>query len=158
MDISKDMFRRVLGNFATGVTVVTGIMPEKRPVGVTASAFTSISVEPPLVSVCFDKSTQSLDAFVKGTHFTVNVLSNMQTEQSRHFARRADDKFDGMDHQIGENGCPVLPESLAVVQCAREAIYDVGDHMLVIGRVERLESAQSGEPLIHFRGEYRQLD
>lgn len=157
MNLCKDTFRRVLGNFATGVTVVTGIMPDGRAAGVTASAFTSVSIDPPLVSVCFDKSTQSLDAFVKGTHFTVNILSNSQKEQSQHFARRAENKFDGVDYQIGENGCPVLPGSLAVVQCAREAMHDTGDHWLIIGRVEHLDSAQSDDPLIHFRGEYRFL-
>ncbi|MBT3361083.1 MAG: flavin reductase family protein [Rhodospirillales bacterium] len=157
MDFCNDTFRRVLGNFATGVTVVTGIMPDGRAVGMTVSAFTSVSMDPPLVSVCFAKSGQSLDAFVKGTHFTVNVLSDRQKEQSQHFARRAEDKFDGIDYRIGENGCPILPGSLAAVQCAREGVHDTGDHWLIIGRVEALDAAQSGEPLIHFRGDYRHL-
>lgn len=157
MELSKNTFRRVLGNFATGVTVVTGILPDGRAAGMTASAFTSVSMDPPLVSVCFAKSTQCLDAFVKGTHFTVNILSDSQKESSQHFAHSADDKFAGINHRIGENGCPVLPGCLATVQCARQAIYDTGDHLLIIGRVETVDAAKSGDPLIHFRGDYHRL-
>ncbi|MBL6946164.1 MAG: flavin reductase family protein [Rhodospirillales bacterium] len=139
------------------MTVVTGILPSGEPAGMTASAFTSVSVDPPLISVCFAKSTQCLDAFIKGTHFTVNVLSDSQKEHSQNFACRADDKFSGFEYKLGKNGCPVFPGNIATVQCALEAIHDAGDHYLVLGRVENIDSADSGDPLIHFRGAYRRI-
>ena len=93
----------------------------------------------------------------KGTISPVNVLAQEQKDLSEIFARRTGDKFDGVDFRIGENGCPILPDSLTVLQCSRHAVYDGGDHVILVGRVEAIETAPPGDPLLHFKGGYHRL-
>lgn len=145
-----------MGRFATGVTVVTAIRRDGGLAGVTASAFTSLSLIPPLVSVCLSKDTMCLAAFADGDHFAVNILAEEQKTLSENFARRTDDKFKGVNYRTGANGCPLLPDCLAAIECRREAVHDAGDHVLIVGRVERMECS-GNEPLIYFRGTYRAL-
>lgn len=147
-------FRETMGRFASGVTVVTGVLPDGRPAGVTASAFISVSLDPPLVAICLDKSTLCLDAFTAGLHFAIHILKADQMGLSAHFARRSLDKFTTIEYRTNADGCPILPDCLAVIECRREAIHEAGDHILLIGRVGRLEVADDGMPLLHFRGAY----
>jgi flavin reductase (DIM6/NTAB) family NADH-FMN oxidoreductase RutF len=146
-----------MSRFASGVTVVTGILPDGRPAGVTASAFISVSLEPPLISICLDKATVCLEAFTLGSHFAIHILNEDQKDLSDQFARRSHDKFATVDYRIGERGVPILAGCLAVVECRREALHDAGDHFLIVGRVERLSTTDEGAPLLHFRGAYHRL-
>ena len=159
MNVTEKGFRDALGRFASGVTVVTGILPDGRPAGVTASAFISVSLSPPLVSVCLDKMTVCLDAFTSGTHFAIHILNEDQKDLSVHFAQRSLKKFVAIDYRIGTWGCPILEGCLAVIECARTAVHDTGDHFLIIGRVENLDVAAvaTAAPLLHFRGAYHRL-
>ena len=157
LPIEARNFCDALGRFASGVTVITGIDATGNPAGVTISAFSSLSLDPPLVQVSLGRNTACIAAFVEGDHFTVNVLTRDQKTLSELFARRTDDKFDGVDFRIGENGCPILPDSLTVLQCSRHAVYDGGDHVILVGRVETIETALSGVPLLHYRGAYHRL-
>lgn len=157
MAVSEAAFRNALAHFASGVTVVTGVGPNGSLAGVTASAFTSVSLDPPLVSVCLGKETACLDTFAAGSHFNVNILAADQQCLSENFARRAKNKFAGINHRIGQNGCPQLPGCLAIVQCIREAVFEGGDHLVILGRVEKVDDLQPGEPLIHFCGTYHRL-
>jgi len=129
-------FRRSLGMFATGVTVVTARAGDLL-VGVTANSFTSVSLDPPLVLWSIDKASTSLPVFMTATHFAVNVLSDDQMALSNHFAKTAPDKFNGIDWTEGSGGAPLLPGVAAVFSCRREVEHDAGDHILMIGRVER---------------------
>lgn len=155
--VSSKSFCDALGRFASGITVVTGLQPDGCAAGVTVSAFSSVSLDPPLILVCLGKSTTCIQAFLEGAHFTVNILSHEQMALSENFARRSKDKFEGVDYQIGENGCPILPGCQAVIECRHQAVYDAGDHVILIGEVERIETSPSDEPLLHFRGAYHRL-
>lgn len=154
MTVTEKDFRDALGRFASGVTVITGVLPGGGLAGVTASAFTSVSLRPPLVAVCLDKATACLEAFTRGSHFAIHILREGQKALSEHFARRSCDKFRGVEYRVGATGCPLLPGTLGIIECARAAVHDAGDHLLIVGRVENLDTATAGVPLLHFRGDY----
>jgi flavin reductase (DIM6/NTAB) family NADH-FMN oxidoreductase RutF len=147
-------FRRALAQFATGVTVVTTRAEDGRRVGVTANSFTSLSLEPPLVLWCLDKVAASLPAFSACTYFAVNVLASDQYHVSRQFATPADDKFAGVDVVEGPGGVPLIPGALAHFVCRNVRHLDGGDHVIMIGEVERYETF-GGEPLVFHSGFYR---
>ncbi len=150
-------FRGALGRFATGVTVVTGLMPDGTPAGVTVSAFTSVSLRPPLVLISLADTTACLDAFVNGDRFAVNVLGEDQHTLSLTFASRRKDKFKGVDYGTWDSGCPILPGCLANLECTRMAVHQGGDHVVVIGEVDRMEHSEDGNPLLYYRGSYARL-
>ncbi len=146
--------RRALGQFATGVTVVTTRDEDGRRVGVTANTFTSLSLDPPLVLWCLDRGAPSLPAFRAASHFAVNVLSTGQHYLSRQFATPADDKFAGVACESGPGDVPLLTGALARFVCRNTRHVEAGDHVIVIGEVERFESFP-GEPLVFHSGAYR---
>jgi flavin reductase (DIM6/NTAB) family NADH-FMN oxidoreductase RutF len=154
--IPADQFREVLGHFATGVTIVTTTNGDGRPTGLTASAFTSVSLEPPLVLVCVDHKAQSYPALIERGRFAVNILTTRDEDVSRRFATSRLDKFDGVPHRLGELGLPLLEGALAQLECVTVARHVEGDHTILVGRVERARSAP-GEPLLYYRGRYGRL-
>jgi flavin reductase (DIM6/NTAB) family NADH-FMN oxidoreductase RutF len=154
--IGPDDFRRVLGHFATGVTILTTADPDGRPTGLTASAFCSVSLDPPLVLVCVDHKSQSFPALSESRGFAVNVLSAAQEDLSRRFASTRLDKFDGVAYTPGLHGAPVLDDALAQIECETVSKHVQGDHTIFVGRVERTRVG-SGEPLVYFRGRYERL-
>lgn len=157
MSIDERSFRKALGCFPSGVAVVTTTDAAGRPVGVTVSSFTSLSLNPPLVLFCLDRRTSGLDAFREGG-FSVNVLRETQREVSIRFASRRDDKFAGLECRTGTTGAPLLPNCLAVLECSTERVIDGGDHDIFIGRVEHMEHQTGGQPLLYFRGAYARVD
>ncbi len=150
-------FRSALGRFATGVTVVTGVMPDGTPAGVTVNAFTSVSLRPPLVLISLADSTTCLDAFIKGDRFVINVLGDDQHKLSLAFATLRKNKFKGVDYGTWDSGCPILPGCLANLECTRVAVHQGGDHVVVIGEVDRMEHSKDGNPLLYYRGSYARL-
>lgn len=158
MAVDGSTFRKALGAFASGVTVVTGRAADGEPVGLTVSAFSSLSLDPPLILVCLDKATRSAEALTGGP-FAVNILAEDQQAVSNHFASRKDKRFDGVEWQAGEvHGSPLLSGSLAHLQCAPHEVLEGGDHLIVVGRVEAVDVSEEGKPLTYFRGGYRILD
>ncbi|EKV31612.1 Flavin reductase-like protein [Caenispirillum salinarum AK4] len=157
MSIDERSFRKALGCFPSGVAVVTTTDAAGRPVGVTVSSFTSLSLHPPLVLFCLDRNTRNIDAFRDGG-FSVNVLREDQREVSIRFASRRDDKFEGLAVTPGTTGAPVLPDSLAVLDCVVESVAEGGDHLIFIGKVERVDYQAGGQPLVYFRGAYATVD
>lgn len=154
--IPADEFRRVLGHFATGVTVISTTGEDGRPTGLTASAFTSVSLDPPLVLVCVDHESQSYPALLERGRFAVSVLTTAQEDLSRRFATTRLDKFDGVPHRSGTLGLPILDGALAHLECVTVATHVEGDHTILVGRVEHARS-DSGEPLLYYRGRYGRL-
>ena len=150
-------FRSALGHFATGVTVVTARDGQERPRAITVSSFASVSLAPPLVLYCLGKSAFHFDAFAAAEAFAVNLLGAEAQGLSDRFAREAEDDFQGVEVSASATGCPVLPGCLAVLDCAREAMHDAGDHLIVVGRVTALAVPGGEEPLIYYRGRYRRL-
>jgi flavin reductase (DIM6/NTAB) family NADH-FMN oxidoreductase RutF len=147
-------FRSVMGNFATGVTVVTAAGPAG-PVGMTANAVASLSLDPLLLLVAFDNSARTLAVVRERRRFGVNVLAAGQQELARLFASKAPEaaKFAGVPHSV-HDGIPVIDGSLAWVGCRLERLVDGGDHTIGIGAVESAEAGE-GRPLLWFRGVYR---
>jgi flavin reductase (DIM6/NTAB) family NADH-FMN oxidoreductase RutF len=149
--------RDALGSFATGVTVVTCVDGEDRPLGLTANSFTSVSLDPPLLLVCVHKKARCAAAFVAAGHFAVNVLQTGQQPASIRFSTRAEDRFGANDWTRGEFGAPVLSGSLGVFECERHAVHDGGDHHILIGHVVKASFDPALDPLLFFRGRYRRL-
>ncbi len=150
---AKD-FRRALSQFATGVTVITTRDESGQAVGVTASSFNSVSIDPPLILWSIDKKANSLQAFKQADHFSVNVLSNNQAAISNNFASRGIDKFNNAQHYDGIEGCPLLEGCIAQFECERWAIYEGGDHLILIGQVIDYRYNDHHEPLIFAQGGY----
>ena len=159
-DISSDDFRHAVSHFATGVTVVTSIGPDGDPVGTPANAVSSLSLDPPLILVCFDRSSLTLDAIRSHGAFVVNVLSAPQQELSSNFARRGlSAVWDGVQHRPGPTGSPRLEGTLAALECTVEHSLPGGDHEIIVGRVRFAEtSGDGGAPLLFWRGSYLSLD
>jgi 3-hydroxy-9,10-secoandrosta-1,3,5(10)-triene-9,17-dione monooxygenase reductase component len=154
--IDPDEFRRVLGHFATGVTIVTTCDGDAAPAGLTVSAFASLSLDPPLVLVCVDHKAQSYTALRESGRFAVNVLAVGQEAASRRFASTRLDKFDGLPYHVSDFGVPLLDEALAHIECVKVSTHVEGDHTIFVGRVERAK-ASPGEPLLYYRGRYDRL-
>ncbi|WP_346097100.1 styrene monooxygenase/indole monooxygenase family protein [Streptomyces olivaceiscleroticus] len=145
--------RRALGQYATGVTVVTARAPDGRNVGMTANSFTSVSLDPPLVLWCPGKNAPSLPDFTDASHFAVHVLAADQHHLSRRFATPADDKFHSLPITPGIAGTPLLAGTVARFQCRTVQRLDAGDHVIFLGEVEQYE-ADGGAPLVFHSGYY----
>lgn len=150
-------FRDALGCFATGVTVVTAICPDGMPIGLTANSFTSVSLDPPLLLVCIANNAGSAEALRAAERFAVNVLQIGQQPTSNRFAGKGEDRFAATPWETGEFGTPVLTGSLSSFECAADAVYDGGDHFILVGRVLKAIFEPRRDPLLYFRGKYRKL-
>ncbi|HET9822672.1 MAG TPA: flavin reductase family protein [Burkholderiaceae bacterium] len=148
--------RQALGQFATGVTIVSCVDRSGRPVGLTVNSFNSLSLEPPLILWSLRRESPSLGAFEGAMHFAVNVLGEAQVELSRRFASPRDDKFEDVAWHAGVGGAPVLAGCAAALQCEVAARQDAGDHRLYIGRVLAL-SCEPVPPLVFHAGRYHLL-
>lgn len=145
--------RRSLGQFATGVTVVTCCASDGSPRGITANSFSSVSLAPPLVLWNIAKVSNSLNAYLDAERFAIHVLKADQQSFAEHFARTDHTIYSGIDYEISADNVPVLPNVLARFDCATEVTHDAGDHHIIIGRVLAHISG-SGSPLLFHGGEY----
>lgn len=158
MTLDPDSFRSVLGRFASGITIVTTVDHDRRDAGMTVSAFSSVSLHPPLIQVCIDHQASVYDAIVNAKFFCVNVLAAEQEALSRRFASvDSTYRFDGLGYSRGETGVVLLDDALAHIECTLVARHEAGDHTLCIGEVERA-SAKDARPLLYYRGGYAQLE
>lgn len=147
-------YRKALGQFATGVTVVTARGIGGRKVGVTVNSFSSVSLDPPLILWSLSRQTPSYADFSTATHFCVNVLEAKQHHLSRQFSTPVPDKFAGVEFTEGRGGAPALHGVIAQFQCRKVRQYDGGDHVILLGEVEEYKYAD-GEPLVFHSGRYR---
>ncbi len=157
MSVDPDTFRSVLGRFASGVTVVTALETGGRDVGLTVSAFASLSLEPPLVAVCIDHTASLHPVLLGARYFAVNILAADQEPLARRFSTLDGDRFDGVGYVRGQTGVAVIDDVLAVVECRKIHAVEGGDHTIFIGEVEAAH-AFSGSPLLYYRGGYAQLE
>ncbi len=156
MPINPDEFRSALSRFAAGVTVVTTRDGDGRPCGLTASAFTSVSLEPPLVLVCVDRAATAHPAFEQHGWFAINVLAKSQESLSRQFAASGGDKFAGVAFREGCSSLPLIEGALVALECRLVSRHPAGDHTIFVGQVEGVSIA-SGHPLVYFQGRYHHL-
>ena len=157
MTVDPKEFRSALGNFPTGITVVTAITEDNELLGTTVNSFSSVSLDPPLVLFSLDRSAHSLDAYRKVGIFAVNVLSSDQRDLSTKFAETFGEKWNGVKYDTWETGSPILPGSLASFDCRLWATYDGGDHIIFVGEVLCMSCKALADPLIFFRGKYSSL-
>jgi 3-hydroxy-9,10-secoandrosta-1,3,5(10)-triene-9,17-dione monooxygenase reductase component len=148
-------FRNTLGHFATGVTVITAKYGEEL-IGLTANAFSSLSLEPPLILVCIDKRSSSLRAFKKGQPFVVNILEQNQEEECWGFAKKSD-KFAEAGFSLSADGVPILNGNLATIECEVHEMLEGGDHFIITGLVNNAAYDEKKAPLLFFRGEIAQI-
>ncbi|MBK7975878.1 MAG: flavin reductase family protein [Deltaproteobacteria bacterium] len=155
--IAADQFKALMGSFAAGVTVVTTRDLHGNPWGLTATAFSSLSLDPPLCLVCIDRRTASHRPLVDSGRFAVSMLTDQQQDLSNHFASKLSDKFAGVPWIPGTvTAIPVLSEALAWMECSVAAIHDGGDHDIFVGRILSAH-LRDGKPLIYWRGAYADL-
>lgn len=154
--VTADIFRQVMGHWATGVTIVSTPGRDGKPYGLTVSSFTSVSLNPPLILVCLDNRISGLQAFKDSRKFGVSVLAEEQADLSTLFARKDTVRPEEL-YFVGSLGVPLIRGSLATVECATYAMYDAGDHQILVGEVKdaALGTANEGKgPLLYFHGKY----
>ena len=151
--IGKERFREVMSHFASGVTVVTTRDREERPVGLTVSAFTSVSLEPTLLLICVHAGADSHDAIIQRGTFAVNILSAHQGPLATRFAEGTpQERFQGLEVTDGPLGNPLIPDALAWLECRLREVWPGGDHSVILGEVHACEG-RPGAPLLFFRGD-----
>ena len=152
--MDSESFRQALGRFASGVTIVTTVSATGEPVGFTATAFSSLSLDPPLVLFCLGHDSSSLEVFREAAGFSINLLATGQQALSQAFAQIGGEKFTGVASRTGRRGIPLLEGCLAVLECRTQEQLPGGDHTIFIGEVEAVHLGE-GEPLVYYRGGYR---
>jgi flavin reductase (DIM6/NTAB) family NADH-FMN oxidoreductase RutF len=157
LSVNPDEFRSVLGRFPSGVTVVTTKARDGADHGMTVSAFASVSLDPPLVLICIEKNASAYAALTEARGFVVNILSANQEQLARRFAIVDIDRFEGIGYTRSQNGFAILDDVLGVIECNVSAKHDAGDHTIIVGEVEATR-AESGSPLLYYRGGYAQLE
>jgi 3-hydroxy-9,10-secoandrosta-1,3,5(10)-triene-9,17-dione monooxygenase reductase component len=152
MRIEPAAFRRVLGHLPTGVTVITADHSDG-PVGMACNSVTSVSLQPPLISFCPARTSETWPALRAAGRFCVNVMADHHEQATRAFARKDVDRFAGVSHHSRIGG-PALDDAVAWLDCEIHAEHDAGDHMIVVARVVAMEARNGAEPLMFFRGTY----
>ena len=156
MPVDSSSFRKALAQFASGVTVVTTRDAAGEPMGLTVSAFCSVSLSPPLVLVSVDVGSEAHAGFRDSGVFAVSILAEGQEDVSRLFARPGPAKFRDLPMSPGQGGLPVVPGALAHIECEVRAAHPAGDHVLYVGEIVAL-AVRPGRPLLYNRGGYRRL-
>ncbi len=151
MDITD--YRRALGSFPTGVTIVTAFDREGQPWGLTANSFTSVSLEPPVISVCIAKAGRVFPTLKASSRFAVNILSADQQGLAEHFASEVENRFTGIDWQAKPAGAPLLPGASAQLDCTVHSRVDASDHEILLGLVETYDHTEF-PPLVYCRGRF----
>ncbi|MFX3635685.1 MAG: flavin reductase family protein [Candidatus Pristimantibacillus sp.] len=158
--MDSTVWRSTMGKFATGVTIITTIDTEGNPMGMTANAFTSLSLDPPLVLICIDNKSGTLTQLLASKKYCVNLLASSQENLSRIFARRGGaEKFENVPYSAGVTGVPVLDGCLASVECMVTNVVEGGDHLILVGEgIQIHEVGDATEPLIFYKGKYEKLN
>ncbi len=157
MTIDPREFRDSMGSFVTGVTVITTRDHRGQLVGNTVNSFNSVSLDPPLILWSLGRLAYSMRAYLSSEYFAVNVLREGQEALSVTFAKPSSTKWEGVEHRIGETGCPILPGVLAVFECKIAHTYMGGDHVIFVGEVVNATSDPDGRPLAFFRAAYAKM-
>lgn len=156
MPVPPAEFRRALGQFASGVTVVTTRTAAGQPQGLTVSSFCSVSLDPPLVLVCIDKRSEATQGLSESRVFAVSVLAEDQQAVSHQFAYGGAERFNGYTPSTSD-GLVLIPGAAAHIECRLHAAHDAGDHFIYVGEVHKL-AVQPARPLLYHAGSYRRLD
>ncbi|MDT7891176.1 MAG: flavin reductase family protein [Thermoproteota archaeon] len=153
--IDRSQFREIMSYFATGVTIVA-VNINSKPYGLTVNSFTSVSLEPPLILICIQKGKKAHDMISRAKFFSINILTSEQEHLSVRFAdpKIEDIRFEGVDYEIDEYGCPLIKNCLAYIICRKYKEYDGGDHTIFLGEIVEMIKGQEKLPLIFFKRNY----
>jgi flavin reductase (DIM6/NTAB) family NADH-FMN oxidoreductase RutF len=152
--ISEALFKKVMSKFTTGIAIVTTLDANQQPFGLTINAFSSLSLDPPMVLFCLAKKTRFYSYLNNQSCFTINILADNQKDLSIHFAKPFfGDQWDEIDFEFGKNNCPQLKNTLGIIECEKGAIYNGGDHDIILGKVLDLKLTDA-QPLLYFSGRY----
>jgi 4-nitrophenol 2-monooxygenase / 4-nitrocatechol 4-monooxygenase, reductase component len=154
--VDQDQFKQVIGHFASGVSIIT-VRKNGIDFGITASAVCSVSVDPPMLLVCVNKTTGTCNAISAAESFTVNIVNESQKDLALRFARANTDKFAGVDFSYGELGNPVLGQTLATLECRVVEEVTGGTHSVFLGEVQKANAA-AGDPLVYYRGKFGKFE
>jgi len=155
--VLNDDFKAAVGKFPTGVTIISTSHNDKLW-GFTANSFTSVSLEPRLISFCLNKSAGSFEVFTQTSHFAISILSNHQSELSTHFASKQTDKFASVYYTIGEfSKAPLLNGAVAFIECKKYAQFECGDHDIFVGEVKKVSIDEAKSPLLYFAKSYTEV-
>ena len=158
--ITPDSFRKASGRWATGVSIVTAIDTDGEPFGLTMNSVTSLSLDPPLYIVNVDNGSDTLAPMLNSGTFCINVLAEGQQELSNRFAKKGDNKFDGVPYNAGATDAPQLSGALMSIDCRVNAVHDGGDHKIVVGEVVQIvtfDGDPEAKPLLFYGGGYASL-
>lgn len=155
--MDSNLFRRACAQFATGIAIASTLDPQGLPHGMTVNSFTSVSMEPPLVLICVDRTCNLLPIFEEFGHYGLSFLGHEQQGLSSRFAQRGQDRFDGMHWVAGSLGIPLIPDALAHLQCRIINTVAAGDHVVLIAEVVSAD-IHSGRPLLFYESGYRKLE
>lgn len=155
-DIDAREFRNALGDFATGVAIITALNGVGKPIGLTANSFASVSLDPPLVLWSVDRTSPLFDGFVRATHYAVHVLREDEQELARQFSDDEIDKFANVSCDSGVAGLPLLEHYSALFQCEVRSRHEEGDHVILVGRVISVLK-QAARPLVFHAGTYKRV-
>jgi flavin reductase (DIM6/NTAB) family NADH-FMN oxidoreductase RutF len=161
--LTPELFRRACGQFATGIAILTTVDANGQPHGMTINSFTSLSLDPPLVMAAIARTSNLLAIFEATGYYAINILAANQKELSDRFARRIDNRFEGLEWQPGQSGVPLFSGALATFECRTVQVVSAGDHRVFIGEVESVmiqyrEAEGSSKPLLFFRGRYAEIE
>lgn len=151
--IDSRHFRNALSQFATGVAIITACLDNGEFVGLTATSFNSVSLDPPLVLWSLAGSARSLPVFMEASHYVVNILGASQAALADRFSRRIPNRFAGVDHTLSAAGCPILTGAAAWFECSNRSRYPEGDHVIFVGQVEHCDVTPQ-EALVFHGGHY----
>jgi len=154
-DLDARTLRNGFGEFMTGVTIITTKDAEGIPRGLTANSFSSLSLDPPLLMFALGRDSTTFDAFDAGNGFVVHMLADEQRDLAVRFSAKGIDRFDGVAWSEGHESLPVIDGSLATFECSPDHVYDGGDHLILVGRIERCTVGDRTRPALgYFRGSY----
>ena len=155
--LDQRAFRDAAGSFATGVMVMTCNGGAEGLIGVTMNSFSSVSLDPPLVSFCIADSLTEFETLLKTDVFALNLLNEDQQELSNQFAKTGPGKWRGVSYREGANSAPIIEPNHGVLLCTKHAQYECGDHYIVVARVDDIEIGDEAPPLLFYKGRYRKL-
>lgn len=156
-NVTGEEFRRVVGSFATGVTIITTTTEDGEPIGLTANSFSSVSLDPPLVLFSMARKLHSHKAFESSKHFSISVLHEGQLPLAKQFAVALGEKWKDVEFEMGAFGCRLIAQAAATLECEKYASYDGGDHVIYVGRVLKIEANNEKNPLLFWRGKFGKI-
>ena len=151
---TPEEYRAALGQFATGVTLVTARGPDGRLLGLTANSFNSVSLSPPLVLWSLSRQSSSMPGFLAASHYAINVLAADQRLLAERFSRKGIDRYEGVAWRPGLTGAPVIDGAVAVFECRHRSQHDEGDHVIFVGEVEQCSRRLGAAPLVFHGGRF----